>query len=146
MNPFDVLGVRPDASDAEISKAYKSLAKKYHPDLNPGDGAAAQRMGEINQAYDQIKNLRQKGAEWQERPGPARYRQENHVHYHAKPGVSPVGMMLAVLVTILLIRFVLSLIFGGFSGYYYVNPVHNHVPENSYGYFMPGSGIYPDMP
>lgn len=55
-DPYQVLGVSPDASDEEIKKAYRALAKKYHPDLNPGDEAAAQKMQEINAAYDQIKN------------------------------------------------------------------------------------------
>ncbi len=55
-DPYKVLGVSPDASDEEIKKAYRALAKKYHPDLNPGDEAAAQKMQEINAAYEQIKN------------------------------------------------------------------------------------------
>ena len=55
-DPYAVLGVSPDASDEEIKKAYRRLAKKYHPDLNPGDEAAAQKMQEINAAYEQIKN------------------------------------------------------------------------------------------
>ena len=55
-NPYQILGVSPDASDEEIKKAYRALAKKYHPDLNPGDKAAAQKMQEINAAYEQIKN------------------------------------------------------------------------------------------
>ena len=55
-NPYQVLGVSPDASDEEIKKAYRELTKKYHPDLNPGDEHAAQMMNDINAAYDQIKN------------------------------------------------------------------------------------------
>lgn len=55
-DPYKVLGVSPDASDEEIKKAYRDLAKKYHPDMNPGDAAAAERMNEINDAYDRIKN------------------------------------------------------------------------------------------
>ncbi len=55
-DPYQVLGVSPDASDEEIKKAYRRLAKKYHPDLNPGDAAAAQKMQEVNAAYEQIKN------------------------------------------------------------------------------------------
>ncbi len=55
-DPYKVLGVSPHASDEEIKKAYRRLAKKYHPDLNPGDKAAAQKMQEINAAYEQIKN------------------------------------------------------------------------------------------
>lgn len=55
-DPYRVLGVSPDASDEEIKKAYRQLAKKYHPDANPGDEAAAKKMKEINAAYEQIKN------------------------------------------------------------------------------------------
>ena len=55
-DPYKVLGVSPDASDEEIKQAYRRLAKKYHPDLNPGDEAAAKKMQEVNAAYEQIKN------------------------------------------------------------------------------------------
>lgn len=55
-DPYKVLGVSPDASDEEIKRAYRNLAKKYHPDLNPGDKEAARKMQEINAAYEQIKN------------------------------------------------------------------------------------------
>lgn len=55
-DPYKVLGVSPDASDEEIKRAYRRLAKKYHPDLNPGDEEAARKMQEVNTAYEQIKN------------------------------------------------------------------------------------------
>ena len=55
-DPYSVLGVSKDASEDEIKRAYRRLAKKYHPDLNPGDPKAARKMNEINAAYEQIKN------------------------------------------------------------------------------------------
>ena len=55
-DPYKVLGVSRDASDDEIKRAYRQLAKKYHPDRNPGDAEAARKMQEINAAYEQIKN------------------------------------------------------------------------------------------
>ena len=55
-DPYKVLGLERGASDEEVKKAYRRLAKKYHPDANPGDEAAARKMQEINAAYEQIKN------------------------------------------------------------------------------------------
>ncbi len=55
-DPYKVLGLGPDASDEDVKRAYRRLAKKYHPDLNPGDQEAARKMQEVNAAYEQIKN------------------------------------------------------------------------------------------
>ena len=51
-----MLGLSRDASDEDVKRAYRRLAKKYHPDLNPGDREAARKMQEVNAAYEQIKN------------------------------------------------------------------------------------------
>ena len=55
-SPYDVLGVSPGASKEEVTKAYRKLAKKYHPDLNPGNKSAEKKMSEINAAYEAIKS------------------------------------------------------------------------------------------
>ena len=54
-DPRSILGVDPYATEAEITRAYRELAKQYHPDLNPDDNWSAERMAEINQAYEQLK-------------------------------------------------------------------------------------------
>ena len=57
-DPYTILGVSSSASDEEISKAYKKLARQYHPDLNPGDRNAEMKMKEINSAYETVKDIR----------------------------------------------------------------------------------------
>jgi DnaJ-class molecular chaperone len=54
--PYQVLGVKPDASADEIRKAYRKLAKQFHPDLNPGKPAAEARFKSISGAYDLLSD------------------------------------------------------------------------------------------
>jgi molecular chaperone DnaJ len=53
---YEVLGIERNASDDEIKRAYRRLAKKYHPDLNPGDAEAEAKFKEINEAYNVLIN------------------------------------------------------------------------------------------
>ncbi len=55
-DPYKILGVERGATQEEISKAYKKLAKKYHPDLHPNDKNAEARMREINDAYNLLRS------------------------------------------------------------------------------------------
>ena len=59
-NYYDILGVNKNASDDEIKKAYRNLAKKYHPDLNPGNKEAAEKLKEVNQAYGVLSDKTKK--------------------------------------------------------------------------------------
>ncbi|MBW4553917.1 MAG: DnaJ domain-containing protein [Aphanocapsa sp. GSE-SYN-MK-11-07L] len=69
---YSVLGVSKDVSEAEIKKVFRKLARKYHPDLNPGDRAAEAKFKEINEAYEVLSDpeKRQKydqfGQYWQQ--------------------------------------------------------------------------------
>lgn len=51
---YKVLGVDPEASEKEITKAYRKLARQYHPDANPGDSKAEERFKEVSAAYDVV--------------------------------------------------------------------------------------------
>jgi DnaJ-class molecular chaperone len=53
-DPYRVLGVSSDASDAEIKRAYRKLARQYHPDRNPDDAAAEERFKAIQAAYENV--------------------------------------------------------------------------------------------
>ena len=57
-DPYKVLGLAPDASDAEVKKAYRELAKKYHPDLHPGDEEAAKHYAVFKENPDLAMFLR----------------------------------------------------------------------------------------
>ena len=114
MSPYDILGVAPDAADEEIAKAYKCLVKQYHPDLHPGDTAAAEQMGNVNRAYDQIKAMRERG----ETAGGEPFYSYSYTYTPRRR--SPIAVIIAVMVTFFLIRLVLSLLFGGYTRSYTV--------------------------
>ena len=75
-DPYSVLGVSPNASDEEIKKAYRDLARKYHPDNyhdNPLSDLAQEKMKEINEAYDAITKSRSGGGGSGAGPGSSGY-------------------------------------------------------------------------
>ncbi|APO72033.1 curved DNA-binding protein CbpA (plasmid) [Rhizobium gallicum] len=55
-NPYELLGVKPDATQKEIQSAFRKLAKKFHPDLNPGDKRAETRFKDISAAYELLSD------------------------------------------------------------------------------------------
>ncbi|MGA1453085.1 MAG: DnaJ domain-containing protein, partial [Pontimonas sp.] len=57
---YKVLGVSKDASESEIKKTYRSLARKFHPDSNPGDASAEARFKEISEAYSVLSDSQQR--------------------------------------------------------------------------------------
>jgi hypothetical protein len=81
-DPYEVLGIQPSATDDEVKAAYRSLARKYHPDNyadNPLSDLAQEKMQEINEAYDAIVRMRKDGGNHQNggyrapHGGPSRY-------------------------------------------------------------------------
>jgi len=73
---YEVLGVPRDANEDAIKKAYRTLAKKYHPDANPGDKSAEEKFKEVNEAYEVLSDSRKR----------ATYDQFGHAGGAAQPG------------------------------------------------------------
>lgn len=73
---YKVLGVAKEASTDEVKKAFRKLARKYHPDVNPGDKKAEEKFKEINEAYEVLSDADKRkkydtlGPNWQEQFGP----------------------------------------------------------------------------
>lgn len=57
---YDVLGIQKGASEADIKKAFRKLARKYHPDVNPGDKSSEQKFKELNEAYEVLSDAKKR--------------------------------------------------------------------------------------
>ncbi len=79
---YDLLGVGRDASEAELKKAYRKQAVKYHPDKNPGDAAAEEKFKEISHAYEVLKDPEKRAA----------YDRYGHAAFEGGGGRGPGGM------------------------------------------------------
>jgi len=100
---YSVLGVQKTASAGDITKAYRKLAKKLHPDLNPGDTVAEDKFKQISHAYSILKDPEQRGkydrgeidASGQERPQQQYYREyaggPEGARYHSSAGFEDIG-------------------------------------------------------
>ncbi len=78
---YKVLGVKPQASTKEIKDTYRRLARKYHPDVNPGDAGAEERFKSINEAYEALRDKKKR----------ARYDQARAAHRSGRAWQSQVG-------------------------------------------------------
>jgi molecular chaperone DnaJ len=78
---YDLLGVNRDASEAELKKAYRKQAVKYHPDKNPGDTAAEEKFKEISHAYEVLKDPQKREA----------YNRYGHAAFEGGAGRGPGG-------------------------------------------------------
>ena len=78
---YEVLGVKKDASETDIKKAFRQMAKKYHPDVNPGDKTAEGKFKEVNEAYDILSDPQKR----------SRYDQFGHAGVDPNASAGPFG-------------------------------------------------------
>src|SRR5271168_4557660 len=62
---YELLGVRRKATAKEIRQAYRKLARKYHPDLNPGDKSSEEKFKQLQEAYDVLSDAKKRGVYYQ---------------------------------------------------------------------------------
>ncbi|HSO13396.1 MAG TPA: DnaJ C-terminal domain-containing protein [Anaerolineales bacterium] len=95
---YKILGVERKASEEDIRKAYRKLAKQYHPDYNPNNKQAEERFKEINEAYEVLSDSKKRShydrlgsdySQWQRRGGPGNF---NWDQYGGFPGGTHVNM------------------------------------------------------
>ena len=147
-NPYEILGVAQNATAEEIKRAYRRKAKECHPDLNPGDPTANERMQRVNEAYDRLTHPEKYRAQF--RPESARRSAENpyggaqsayrpygnytYTYYYAGPEwqdrrrandrrvenavAHPFRGILRAVGYIILFRFIISLLRFGFFGFF----------------------------
>ena len=83
---YEVLGIDKNADDATIKKAYRNMAKKYHPDMNPGDAVAEEKFKEVNEAYGVLSDAEKK----------AKYDQYGHAAFDPSMGGGAGGGFAAI--------------------------------------------------
>ena len=115
---YDVLGVARTASDAEIKRAYRQLAKQYHPDQNPDDQNAEQRFKTVNQAYEVLKDAKRRAAYDQMGHAAFRHAQSNSGGFRPGGGGGR----------------------GGFGGFGFGGGNVDDIFEEIFGDFMGGGG------
>ena len=87
MDLYIVLGVRRSASAEDIRRAYRRLARRYHPDINPGDGDAAARFRDILSAYETLVDPERRRRYDHGEPPPAAPRTAGFAGFDFSPGV-----------------------------------------------------------